>query len=58
MILKRVFLLMFFSLVMTLSVGCGGNVSEGVADGEDEPEVELTEEEIAGEEASHQGSQQ
>ncbi|WP_417851237.1 hypothetical protein [Thalassoglobus sp.] len=57
MILKRAFLLMFFSLVMTLTVGCGGNVSEGVADGEGDPETELTAEEVAGEEASHRGSQ-
>lgn len=42
---KYLLLLLVLSPFMMVSVGCGSNVKEGVADAPDEPEPVLTEEE-------------
>lgn len=50
MLREKVLLFSTLALFSLIFVGCGSSVQEGVADGADEPEPELTEEEIAGEE--------
>lgn len=53
---KNVALFCFLSILAVSSVGCGSNVEEGVADGPDEPEPVLTEEEVQGEIEATQNS--
>ena len=48
---KRSVLWLFFCFPLVLNVGCGGSVAPGVADGPDEPATELSEDEVANEEA-------
>lgn len=54
MIRKQFLLFSSLTVFAAILVGCGSNVKEGVADGPDDPEVELTEEEVEGEEEATQ----